>query len=197
MESPQGPERVLVCDDDPGTRLLVCTILEKYGYRVVGEAENGLQSLNLYVEREPDIVVLDIKMPLGDGLAVLRYIRALDRKSRVVMLTVDDSPDAVKAALRLGADDYVIKTSLNTPRFLEALGRPAAKAGAFDTTQGDAAAMSGENGSEPATPAEASGASGETDHQNGEKNASDKTPVKTARRMVKPERENHRRGKSQ
>ncbi|HPA45666.1 MAG TPA: response regulator [bacterium] len=114
-------KRVLICEDDADARLLIRSILRTNHFDVAGEAETGIQALNLFKETKPDIVLLDIQMPQGGGLTVLRFLREIDQKVRVILLTVDDSPHSVRTALKLGANDYVIKSSLTTPRFLQAL----------------------------------------------------------------------------
>ncbi|MFH1737786.1 MAG: response regulator [bacterium] len=192
MEDPRKRRRVLVCEDDSDSRLLICTVLQKLGYEVVGEADNGLHALNLFVEKKPDIVLLDIKMPLGDGLAVLRFIREIDTKSRVIMLTVDDSPHAVKAARQLGADDYVIKSSITTPRFLKALvGQPSDTDRVQDSDH-DAAA-SPQQTSDPADQAKSTE---ETDGQEAEEDSGEEKKAAKTRRMVKQERGTGRRTRS-
>ncbi|HPA45941.1 MAG TPA: response regulator [bacterium] len=125
MEEQEPPKSVLVCEDDKGWRRILCARLEKMGYRIAGEAETGVESVNRFVETEPDIVLLDLKMPEGDGLTVLRFVRELNNEVRVVMITADNTPHAVQTALRLGANDYIIKGPLTNERFLRALGEPA------------------------------------------------------------------------
>ncbi|HOE11330.1 MAG TPA: response regulator [bacterium] len=114
-------KRVLICEDDADARLLIRSILNTIHFEIAGEAETGIQALNLFRETRPDIVLLDIQMPQGDGLTVLRFLREIDRQVRVILLTADDTSHSVNTALKLGANDYVIKSSLTTPRFLQAL----------------------------------------------------------------------------
>ncbi|HPO09182.1 MAG TPA: response regulator, partial [bacterium] len=90
MEEQEPPKSVLVCEDDKGWRRILCARLEKMGYRIAGEAETGVESVNRFVETEPDIVLLDLKMPEGDGLTVLRFVRELNNEVRVVMITADN-----------------------------------------------------------------------------------------------------------
>jgi len=77
--------RVLVVDDLPFMRLLLRDILTDAGMNVVAEAEDGRQALGAYLASEPDVVLLDIAMPVMDGLTTLRKLRILDRRVRVVM----------------------------------------------------------------------------------------------------------------
>ena len=121
MDEQRRRIRVLICDDDRTVRALLTAKVFKFDHELVGEAANGIQAMNLFVEKRPDVVFLDIRMPMGDGLTVLRFIRDIDKDVRVVMLTEDDTPHAVKTALSLGANEYVIKSSLDSPRFEQAM----------------------------------------------------------------------------
>ncbi|RJP22621.1 MAG: response regulator [Candidatus Omnitrophota bacterium] len=120
------PKRVLICEDDADCRFLLKAKLKQHGYEIAGEAKTGYQSLTLFMETKPDIVLLDIGMPKGSGLTVLRFIREIDQDIRIVMLTGDNKERTVKIALKLGANDYLIKndiskSSIHSPRFLTAL----------------------------------------------------------------------------
>ncbi len=117
----QKPKTVLICEDDEVCRRMLRVRLEKYGYEIVGEAVTGLQAINLFADKNPEMVLLDIEMPKGNGLTVLRLLREMRQPCRIVMLTVDNSRTTVENARKLGADDYIIKSSLDKPRFLEAL----------------------------------------------------------------------------
>ncbi len=111
---------VLIADDDRVTRTVLRAALTKAGYSVVADAETGIQTVVLYDEKHPDIVLLDINMPKGSGLTTLRMIREINPNAKVVMLTGDRTPESVETALELGAADYVCKTS-GDERILEAL----------------------------------------------------------------------------
>jgi CheY-like chemotaxis protein len=98
---------ILICEDEPSLRELVKASLES-GYDFV-EAEDGVRSLELAREFEPDLVILDVMMPRLDGLAVLRELRADERLagSRVIILTAQ--PMTRQDAMDLGADRVLDK----------------------------------------------------------------------------------------
>ncbi|HPA45153.1 MAG TPA: response regulator [bacterium] len=102
---------VIIADDDRLTRSILRSVLTRAGYSILGEAETGLKTAVLYEEHHPDILLLDIDMPGGSGITILRLIREMDRNARVIMLTGDTTPKTVSVALRLGAKDYVSKSS--------------------------------------------------------------------------------------
>ena len=77
---------VLVVDDAAFMRMRAGKLLSQNGYQVI-EAENGLDALNLYVQHKPDLVLMDITMPVMDGITALKEIRQADPKAKVVMLS--------------------------------------------------------------------------------------------------------------
>jgi len=104
------PASILVTDDESGIRLMLKTALESDGYTVL-EAANGRQALETIAMRAPDLLVLDLNMPVLDGMAVLEAMKELAaaHKPRVIILTAYGSiPSAVKAT-RLGAVDFLEK----------------------------------------------------------------------------------------
>lgn len=118
-------KKIVICDDDDTLREYLRSKLAKLNVNIIGEAETGYDSLKLIVEKEPDIILLDIDMPLGDGLDVLRFIRNMDISARVVMLTGDGSNNIVNEALEYGADDFLLKREIALQKrefFLRVLG---------------------------------------------------------------------------
>jgi len=101
--------RVLVVDDLPFMRSLLHDILTDAGMIVAAEAEDGRQALREYLAAEPDIVLLDIAMPVMDGLTALRKLRMLDHRARVIMCSALGEQEMIVRAIRLGARDFVIK----------------------------------------------------------------------------------------
>ena len=110
--------QILISDDDPTTLRMVRAILEKNGFEVCGEATNGLDTLVQAARKKPDIILLDIGMPLGSGLTILPVIREIDDDIRVIMLTADDTSDSVHTAISLGAKGYFVKSSMDFVRLL-------------------------------------------------------------------------------
>ena len=100
--------RVLVVDDEPGGRQSLSRALRLEGYAVV-TADNGAAGLAAAAEQHPDVIVLDVAMPVLDGLATCRQLRAAGDRTPVLMLTARDSVDDRVDGLEAGADDYLVK----------------------------------------------------------------------------------------
>ncbi|MCX4825962.1 response regulator transcription factor [Streptomyces sp. NBC_01142] len=102
--------RVLLADDEEMIRHCVRLILRHAdGIEVVGEAVNGAEAIRLAAEDRPDVVLLDIRMPVLDGLAAVEPLVALDPKPQVVMLTTFGEEENVTRALRAGATGFLLK----------------------------------------------------------------------------------------
>jgi len=103
--------RVVVCDDEPITRTDIREMLEEAGYLVVGEARDGISALKLCETLKPDVVVLDIKMPGVDGLAVARRLDEQQGESgpAVVMVTAYRQQDLIDHAAETAVDAYLLK----------------------------------------------------------------------------------------
>src|SRR5947208_3368815 len=99
--------RILVVDDEPDLRDAVRVYLEMHGYSVL-QAADGQEAVDKVRTALPDLVVLDVMMPVRDGIAALQELRALSAVP-VIMLTIKGEEDDKVRALRLGADDYVTK----------------------------------------------------------------------------------------
>ncbi len=101
---------VVVIDDHPLFRKGVVQLLALDSrFNVIGEAASGAEGLMLVEAQNPDLVILDLNMKEMDGIATLRAIKELDLDSRVVMLTVSDQSSDLVAAVRAGADGYLLK----------------------------------------------------------------------------------------
>ena len=105
---PTGRPRVLVAEDEALIRLDLVELLTAEGYDVVGEAGDGEEALKLARELEPDLVVMDVKMPKMDGITAATAI-AEDRIAPVVMLTAFSQRELVERAAEAGALAYVVK----------------------------------------------------------------------------------------
>lgn len=102
--------RVLIVDDHPLLRRGVKQLLEmEEDFEVSGEAQDGEQALRLAVERQPDLILLDLNMVGMDGMATLDALRTAGVRSQIIILTVSDSDEDVVAALRARADGYLLK----------------------------------------------------------------------------------------
>ena len=104
------PLRVLVADDQELVRAGFRLILEAAGFVVVGEAADGAEALALATSGRPDVVLMDIRMPVMDGLAATRQLTATGPDApKVVILTTFDLDDYVYEALRSGASGFLLK----------------------------------------------------------------------------------------
>ena len=105
-----APLRVLVADDQELVRAGFCVILEAAGFTVVGEAADGARAVELAASERPDVVLMDIRMPVMDGLEATRQISASGPAApKVVILTTFDLDDYVYEALRAGASGFLLK----------------------------------------------------------------------------------------
>jgi response regulator NasT len=100
--------RVLVAEDEALIRLDLKEMLEEEGYDVVGEAANGEEAVRLAEELKPDLVILDVKMPVLDGISAAERIVAT-RVAPVVMLTAFSQRELVERAVDAGAMAYLVK----------------------------------------------------------------------------------------
>jgi two-component system, NarL family, nitrate/nitrite response regulator NarL len=110
VQSPTSTTRILLADD---TALFRTAIAELIGTQedleVVGEAENGLEAVEKARALKPDVVIMDIEMPIMDGVEGTRLIREQVANAKVVMLTVSESDDHLFDAIRFGAHGYLLK----------------------------------------------------------------------------------------
>lgn len=106
MQSP----RILIVDDDSNIRTMVRVCLEQEGY-LIDQAGNGSQALELIHDTRPDLVLLDLAMPVMDGMTLLAEIRSLlpERRIRVIVMTAHGSVQTAISAVRLGASDFLQK----------------------------------------------------------------------------------------
>jgi len=101
--------RVILVDDSQGARKFLAPALRSQGLEVVGEASDGREGLALYENMRPDLVFLDIVMPIVSGLEVLRQIKEMDPDAIVVMLTSMADRESVLESKREGAFSYLLK----------------------------------------------------------------------------------------
>ncbi|NLW10809.1 MAG: response regulator [Clostridiaceae bacterium] len=100
---------VLIVDDAAFMRVTIKNMLEKNGYTVIGEAENGKVAVVKFNELKPDIVTLDITMPEMDGLAALKAIMQINGDAKIVMMTAMGQQGMVKEAVMSGAKGFIVK----------------------------------------------------------------------------------------
>jgi len=113
MKKNRGRRRILLADDCLEVIEEALCLLDK-DFEVVGFARNGEQAIELTLALNPDLLVLDISMPVLNGLEVGALIRGLSRGPEVIFLTVHEDPDFIYAALSIGALGYVVKNRMAT-----------------------------------------------------------------------------------
>ena len=112
---------ILIVDDSQFMRKLLRRILEgQSGYTIVGEAENGVEAVQLFKELQPDVVMMDIVMPIKDGISATAEIKQINSKAKVVMCTSVGQEEKMKQAIKAGADGYITKP-FQGPKVIEAL----------------------------------------------------------------------------
>ena len=106
----QSPQSVVIVDDHPLFRRGLSQLLHTMDiFRLEGEAANGREGIELVKRLQPDLLLLDLNMKDMSGIEVLKAIKSADLDTRVVMITVSDQADDLVAALRNGADGYLLK----------------------------------------------------------------------------------------
>lgn len=104
------PLQVILADDHPIFRQGLKAILERTGYQVPGEASDGRQAVEITRKLQPDVAVLDLSMPLMNGIGAAREILRGKSKTKIVLLTMHTEDQYVLEALRAGVRGYVLKT---------------------------------------------------------------------------------------
>jgi DNA-binding NarL/FixJ family response regulator len=105
-----APARVLVVDDHALVRTGVANIIShESDLSVVAEASNGLEAVEAFAQHRPDVTLLDLRMPVMEGVEAVRRIRQLDPEARVIVLTTYDTDEDITRALKAGAKAYVLK----------------------------------------------------------------------------------------
>ncbi len=99
---------IMIVDDEPGVRALLSDTLRIAGFETI-EAVDGMSALTVLRSNKPDLMIIDINMPLMDGFDLVERIRSADNLVPVLMLTARDAKTDIARGLKIGADDYVIK----------------------------------------------------------------------------------------
>ncbi len=114
---------VVIIDDELLARVGVKSVIEweSEGFQLLGEASNGAEGLKLIIDRKPDIVITDLKMPVMDGLEMLEKSKEFKLNTKFIVLSSYDEFHLVKEAMKLGAVDYLIKLELDEQSLRETL----------------------------------------------------------------------------
>jgi CheY-like chemotaxis protein len=105
--------KILLVDDEAHVRKFIGLVLKQCGSPTLLEAVNGRDAVEIYQRESPDLVLLDVNMPIQDGLQTLRELRQIDPNCVVVMLTSLANRQTIEEALQLGASNYIRK---DTPK---------------------------------------------------------------------------------
>lgn len=111
-ETPAGPAiiRVVIADDHPALRMGLVTVVNgQPDMSVVGEAETGKDAVAVTVEKKPDVVLMDLRMPQGSGIEAISEIAAAQSAARTIVLTTFDLDEDIYRALRAGAKAFLLK----------------------------------------------------------------------------------------
>lgn len=112
--------KVLIVDDAAFMRMMIKDILEKNGFEVIGEANNGIKAVELYKKERPDVVTMDITMPDMDGIEAVKAIKIFDPTAKVIMCSAMGQQSMVMDAIRAGAKDFIVKP-FQADRVIEAI----------------------------------------------------------------------------
>jgi DNA-binding NarL/FixJ family response regulator len=104
--------RIVLADDHEIVRTGIRTLLDGHPpWQVCGEAENGKEAVEKVLKLKPDLVVLDLSMPLMNGIEAAREIRKQSPQTKIIIFSMHDSPRIAEEAVHAGADAYLAKTA--------------------------------------------------------------------------------------
>lgn len=107
------PARILIVDDHFAARTTIRSLLDWHSFQVCGDAKDGKEAIDKVIELKPDIVLLDINMPVMDGITAAYEIRRISPATKIVFLTIHDAPANVQRT-RLWAHGFVPKAAAGT-----------------------------------------------------------------------------------
>ena len=101
--------KILIADDSDAIRLVLKDILGIADHEILAEAIDGQESIDLYKEKKPDLILLDLAMPKKDGLGVVKEIIEFDSDAKIILITASDDQKIIKECLDNGASSYISK----------------------------------------------------------------------------------------
>jgi len=107
------PAKILIVDDHLSARTTIRSLLDWHSFQVCGDAKDGKEAIDKVIELRPDIVLLDINMPVMDGVTAAHEIRRISPATKIVFLTIHDAPVNVERT-RLWAHGFVPKSAAGT-----------------------------------------------------------------------------------
>jgi len=102
-------KKVLIVDDASFMRMAIKTMLEKEGFEIVAEAEDGIDAVEKYIKYKPDVVTMDITMPKMSGIEALKQIKKHDKQAKVVMVSAMGQENLVRESIISGAKTFIVK----------------------------------------------------------------------------------------
>jgi two-component system, chemotaxis family, chemotaxis protein CheY len=114
--------KVLIVDDAKFMRMTLSNILKKANHEIVGEGENGKEAVELYRALRPDVVTLDITMPIMNGLEAVKTIKQEDPNAKIIICSAMGQQKMVVEAIEAGALDFIVKP-FDEPRVIDAVNR--------------------------------------------------------------------------
>lgn len=114
--------RVLIVDDDPCFRMIARQMLGNGGFEVLGEAASGAEAIAAVVALRPDVVLLDVQLPDGDGFGIARLLTNSDHRPRVVLCSVRAAQDYALSPARCGAAGFLTKADLSAAAVRQLVG---------------------------------------------------------------------------
>ncbi|MDS0528424.1 response regulator [Clostridium sp. SHJSY1] len=102
-------KRVLIVDDAAFMRFVLRQTLEKCGFEVVGEAENGVKAIRLFRQLKPDVVTMDLTMPALSGVDSIKVIKLIDEEAKIIVISSSGQKLAVEEAIEAGATSFLVK----------------------------------------------------------------------------------------
>lgn len=131
--------KVLIVDDDATMRIGLKSMIpwEQHGYELIGDANDGKQALELVHAHSPHIIITDMKMPVMDGISLIRTLKKENFPCTFLVLSSYDDFDLVKAALKLGAIDYLLKLELDSHALLSSLAEARKKLALFNAVSSE------------------------------------------------------------
>lgn len=102
-------KKIMLVDDAAFMRMMIKDTLSKNGYTNIIEANNGQVAVNTYAAEHPDLVIMDIAMPVMDGLEALKQIKSVDPSANIIMCSAMGQEAMVVDALKHGAKDFIVK----------------------------------------------------------------------------------------
>ena len=100
---------VLIVDDSLFMRVAIGNMLNEWGFEIVGEASNGKDAVKLYEQLRPDLVTMDVTMPIMTGIEAVKHIVTIDPHANIIMVTAIGQQKKIRAAIESGAKDFITK----------------------------------------------------------------------------------------